>query len=612
MTHSENRISLIRVAPSAGGRAKNQIQLGCGVAWLMMATALHLAAAPVIDPIPAATIPAGKSLIVPITASSTNGRPLTFTITSSTDAIAAVPHTNNPFWKLSVVQAAAANAPGAFSTPFRGGTVTVTNLGDLTFMLFPEYAPHAVSVFQGLSASGFYNGNTIFHRVVAGFMNQGGDPLTNGTGGLVFKYDDESNPQAIFSGSGQLALANSGPDTDGSQFFITVAPYRYGDFAYTLFGQLVRGFNVLSNINNTATDTNSRPLADVIITQAGLVPDTSDTVLTLVATNRAGVVGTITVIADDGVGGRTTNIFTASTVTDTNSNSQPFMYGDTVTNLAAPVNVTLTNFINTVELDGYALYWYPEFADQASYDAASNSSYNISNSVLQTLTYNVTNVQGQMQLFVKPATNYVGRLSLYVIVSSSSQWSLFQQLGLSLPPYDQQEYTFVFGDTPIVAQPAALPPQTMAPFANLLLATFTNSVTASGATNFSAAINWGDDSITSGIITTNLAGVKEVRGSHAYTNSGDYPVYITIQSALGVTATVSNNLTVAPTLQAMRGGTNNVIVWPAWAFAYQLESSTNLADSNWLAVTNVSALAGFQNAVSIPVSATKAFFRLKK
>jgi cyclophilin family peptidyl-prolyl cis-trans isomerase len=467
-------------------------------------------------------------------------------------------------------------------------------------------------VFQGLTASGFYNSNTIFHRVVAGFMNQGGDPLTNGTGGLVFSYDDEFNPQAIFSGNGQLALANSGPDTDGSQFFVTVAPFRDGDFKYTTFGQLVRGFNVLSNINNTATDTNSRPLAEVIITQAGLVPDTSDTVLTLVATNRAGVAGTITVIADDGIGGRATNIFTATTVTDTNSNGQPFLYSNTVTNLVAPVNVTLTNYINTVELDGYALYWFLEFADQTSYDAASNSSYNIGNSVLQTLTYNVTNAQGQIQLFVKPATNYVGRVSLYVVVSSSSQWSLFQQLGQTLPPYDQQEYTFVFGDTPIVAQPSSLAPQTTAPFTDLLLATFTNGVAGSAVTNFSAAINWGDDSITAGVITTNLAGLKEVLGSHAYTNSGDYPVYITIQSAFGVIATVSNTLTVAPMLQAIRGGTNNVIVWPAWAFAYQLQSNTNLAGTDWVAVTNSSTLIGLQNAVSNPLPAAEAFFRLKK
>src|SRR5580692_10165964 len=246
-----------------------------------------LSAAPVIAPIANVTVPAGKSLIIPITATVTNGRPLTYTITGSTNAMAIVTHTNDPFWKLNVAQACATNAPGAFQTPFRGGVATVTNVGDLTFMLFPEYAPNTVSIFQGLSDSGFYNTNTIFHRVINGFIIQGGDPLTNGLGGLVFQYNDEFNPQAIFSGNGQLALANSGKNTDGSHFFVTEAPYRFGDFQYTLFGQLVRGFNVLTNIETTAVDTNSRPLANEIITQTSLVPDTVDTVVTLVATNVA-------------------------------------------------------------------------------------------------------------------------------------------------------------------------------------------------------------------------------------------------------------------------------------------------------------------------------------
>ena len=162
------------------------------------------------------------------------------------------------------------------------------------------------------------------------------------------------------------------------------------------------------------------------------------------------------------------------------------------------------------------------------------------------------------------------------------------------------------------AQPASLAPQTTAPFTNLLLATFTNGVAGSAVTNFSAAINWGDDSITAGVITTNAARFKQVFGAHAYTNSGDYPVYVTIQSSLGVTAVVSNTITVRPSLKLNRTGTNNVIVWPAWAFAYQLQSSTNVAGTNWLAVTNVSTLIGFQNAVSNPVPATRPFFRLKK
>ncbi len=578
-------------------------RFGCYIACLLVGAALPLGAAPVIDPISAVKIPAGKSLILPITAASTNGRPLTFTFSSSIGGIAVVRHTNNPFWKLNVVQAAATNAPGAFSVPFRGGAVTVTNMGDMTFMLFPEYAPHAVSVFQGATASGFYNTNTIFHRVVAGFMNQGGDPLTNGAGGLGFTWDNEFHPQAIFSGKGQLALANSGKDTDHGQFFVTVAPFRNGDFGYTIFGQLVRGFNVLSNINNTATNADSRPLADVIITQASLVPNTTDTVLTLVATNRTSVSSTIKVIADDGAGGRATNFFTASTVTDTNNNRQPFFLLSTVTNLVAPMNVTLTNFINAVCLSNETLYWFSQFADEASFNAASNSTYNLSNSVLRTLTYNVTNKQGQMQIFVKPATNYAGRVSIYLYVSSSRDFE---------GPYDQQVLTFVFGDTPIVAQPASLAPQTADPFTNLLLATFTNGVAGSAITNFVASVNWGDNSITTAAIVTNLAGRKEVRGSHAYAKSGDYPVYVTIESYLGVSVTVSNTLTVAPALQFSRWGTNNVFAWPAWAFGYQLQSSTNLAAANWLAVTNVSKLVGFQMAVSNSTLATKAFFRLKK
>jgi hypothetical protein len=318
------------------------------------------------------------------------------------------------------------------------------------------------------------------------------------------------------------------------------------------------------------------------------------------------------VSAAAGGGGRPTNTFTATTVTDTSGNDQPFFYGDTVTNLVAPVNVTLTNFINAVGLDGEPLYWFPEFADQTSADAAPDSSLNISNSVLQTLTYNVTNEDGQLQLYLEPTNNYVGPVNIYFIVSSSSEWNLYKEYGLSLPPYDVKEYTFIFGDTPIVAKPVSVAPQTSAPFTNLLLATFTNGVTGSAVSNFSANINWGDDTITAGVIATNTAGFKQVFGAHDYTNSGDYPVYITIQSTLGVTAVASNTITVMPSLMLNHTGTNNAIVWPAWAFAYQLQSSTNLAGTNWLAVTNFSTLTCFQNTVSNSMSSANDFFRLKK
>ena len=577
---------------------------------LFLSMAAWLSAAPVITPIGNVTVPAGKSLIIPITATVTNGRPLTFTITGSTNAMAIATHTNDPFWKLNVAQACAPGTPGSFQTPFRGGLVTVTNVGDMTFMLFPEYAPNTVSIFQGLSDSGFYNANTIFHRVINGFIIQGGDPLTNGTGGLVFQYDDEFNPQAIFSGNGQLALANSGKNTDGSQFFVTEAPFRFGDFQYTIFGQLVRGFNILTNIESTAVDTNSRPLANEIITQASMVPDTEDTVVTLVATNKASVTNKVTVVADDGAGGRATNTFIAISITDSNSNSQPFFFGNTVTNIVAPVNKKLTNILNALELDGQPLYWTVFYGNTAS----TNSSlyYSTTNSLLKSLTYNVTNAGGQMKFYVVPPTNAAEQVEYQFVVSSSSSWYTYYQLGLSLPPYDVLTYNFTFGDTPIIGQASPTPPQSPETFRNLLLATFTNGVPGSSVIDFTASIQWGDDSITAATIATNTAHMNEVLGSHTYTNSGVYPIAITIQSTLGVTATVSNAVTVMPSLSLTQKGTNVVVAWPAWAYQFGVQTNSNLSGAVWANVTNFPALVGFQNVVSNAAAAKELYLRLKQ
>ncbi len=544
-------------------------------------------AAPAIDPLGNVSIPAGKSLIIPVTAISPTGRPLTFTATSSTNRIIVQVHTNNLFWKMSVVQAAPANAPGAFPTPFRGSLETVTNVGDMTFMLFRDLAPHTVDVIQGLTAGGLYNSNTVFHRVIAGFMIQGGDPLTNGSGGPVFRYNDEWNPQAVFTGNGQLALANSGKDTDGSQFFVTVAPFRSGDFGYTIFGQLLRGFNVLSNINNTATDANSRPLADVIITRASLVPDTSDTVLTLIGTNLANVTGTIRVIADNGAGGRTTNSFTATTVTDANSEPS-FLYPNTVTNLVAPANKSLTNIVFGYRFPEVTNNWYVQYADQNSSLSATNSFDSI-----------ITN---QLQIVVEPNTNYIGPVSLIFYVSSSS----------SFASYDRQEYTFSFGDTPISAQAANFTAFALTSFTNQLLASFTNGVPNSDPTNFTAFINWGDNSTNNGLILTNANGGKNVYGSHTYTNAGDYPVYVTVQSHLGAATTVVATSSVPPTISLASAGTNHIIIWPAWATAYQLQSATNLNSASWNNVSNFSALNGYNSVVTNVATNGILVYRLKK
>jgi hypothetical protein len=214
----------------------------------------------------------------------------------------------------------------------------------------------------------------------------------------------------------------------------------------------------------------------------------------------------------------------AGTVADANSDHQPLLYPNTVTNLVAPVNTTLTNFVSTVELDGDEMYWYANFADPASAENTANFSYNYSNSVLKSLTYNVTNVAGKIQLFMTPAANYAGPINIYFIVYNYG--------------YVEPYYTFVFGDTPIAARTNTLTVVAGTAFTNLLLATFTNGVPGSAATNFTATINWGDDTISNAVITAGAGGLKSVLGTHTYAYPGSYPVYVQVQSANGAGATV--------------------------------------------------------------------------
>ena len=313
-------------------------------------------------------------------------------------------------------------------------------------------------------------------------------------------------------------------------------------------------------------------------------------------------------IADDGAGGRTTNKFTATTASDANSNGKPFLYPNTVTNLVAPKNVTLTNILKGVGLDGETLYWFPEYAEQADYNAASNSAGNVATSMYQALTYNITNAQGQLQYFTRPSANYIGPVNLYFIVSTSSLWPYFP----TSFPYDQQEYTFAFGDTPIVGQATNFSVPALTLFTNQLLAVFTNGVPGSPVTNFTAFINWGDNSTNSGVIVTNLLRQKEVLGAHTYTNAGTYPVYITLNSYIGAAATVIATANVPPGISLTTAGTNTIVSWPAWATDYQLQSATNLSGAKWQAVSNFPVLNGYNSVVTNGTTSGNLFFRLAK
>lgn len=157
--------------------------------------------------------------------------------------------------------------------------VIETSLGTIRIELFPDKAPKTVANFAELAEGTkeftdiktgkkikkkFYDG-LIFHRVIPEFMIQGGCPAGEGTGGPGYKFEDEIDPELKFDKSGRLAMANSGPDTNGSQFFITEVSTPWLNGNHTIFGQVTEGMDVVKKIARTEVDFSDKPLTPVVI-----------------------------------------------------------------------------------------------------------------------------------------------------------------------------------------------------------------------------------------------------------------------------------------------------------------------------------------------------------
>jgi len=143
-----------------------------------------------------------------------------------------------------------------------------TNHGAIQLELFDADAPKTVENFRSLAADGFYDG-LVFHRVIPGFMIQGGDPLGTGTGGPGYTFEDEINEHKIVRGA--LAMANSGPNTNGSQFFIvTTEAAPWLDGKHTVFGAVTAGMDAVDRIEGTPTGARDRPLEDAKIERVEL------------------------------------------------------------------------------------------------------------------------------------------------------------------------------------------------------------------------------------------------------------------------------------------------------------------------------------------------------
>ena len=142
--------------------------------------------------------------------------------------------------------------------------VVETNQGTFELKLFPDVAPKTVENFTGLVEKKYYDG-IVFHRVIDGFMIQGGDPTATGRGGESIwgkPFEDEFKPEVKFTKAGVLAMANAGPGTNGSQFFITLGPTPHLNMRHTIFGEVSSGMDIVKKIGSTAVDGNDRPLSE--------------------------------------------------------------------------------------------------------------------------------------------------------------------------------------------------------------------------------------------------------------------------------------------------------------------------------------------------------------
>jgi cyclophilin family peptidyl-prolyl cis-trans isomerase len=302
-----------------------------------------------LNPISNVQDPGDKSVLVPLTGSDDGGQAITYTATSSDPNVqVSIVSPTSPSLQLNV--SGTDSAGNAFS-------------GTLILHLFSDLAPNTVAQIESLVNSNFYNGLDFF-RVIDGFMAQGAGTTSSGQDSGT-TLDDEFNSSLTFTSPGLLAMANAGPDTADSEFFITAidaagntTPITLSgmpqslDFRYTIFGQLVSGFDTFEKIMSTPVQANanfqgevSEPKNAITITSASIINDTQNAVLMVTAPATSdGNSATITVTGTNPTGQTSTQTFTAGVVTDTQVDP-PFLgsVGDQKTAVGVPETFTLTS-----------------------------------------------------------------------------------------------------------------------------------------------------------------------------------------------------------------------------------------------------------------------------
>ena len=451
-----------------------------------------LLAAPVIDPLSVPlNLPVGKSLVVPVSGSSASGGAISYSVSTNDPHIVVVPHTGDTFLKISVA-----------------------GFGDMEFELFNDLTPNTASIFSGLVQNEFYNGLS-FYRVVNNFVIQGG---LGSTGNPGFTFNDEYNPSLLYTGTGQLAMANAGPNTNGSEFFITVGPQRGLDFDKTIFGQMVRGFNVLQAIDSVPTN-GQTPINPPVITSAQIIQDPTAQLFTLTSDDTSPTPFTLTVTATAADGSQTTQTTSGNVVTDT-TNDPPILGSggaQPVSDQVSPTGSDITIHLTRTDLD----------SSTSDYEAVL---VNSSDSSKVTVTKAAVNPDGSDDVTVHPLNGFTGSVLLKVGVKELNATARGND---TINLFDERTIRVAFGDQPLTGSAAPFSATEGAAANGVTVATFTDADPNAQVSDFAngLTINWGDgtpNDTTTGRVVAGANGTFQVLGNHTYREAGKFQVTVSV------------------------------------------------------------------------------------
>ena len=486
------------------------------------------------------SFPVGKTLVIPIPVNDPDGGFVTLTAKSNKAHVMARVRSGNYHYKMHVTSTDDGSQTGT-PTPFSG---------DMEFQVFRDPTRDTADFITGYAQSGFYD-NLIFHRVIPNFVIQGGDKAGDGSGQAPFDIDHEFRPDLIYTGKGQLAMANSqggysqsfpetgNPDyktsrvepTNGSQFFVTLGQPRHLDFRHTLFGQLVRGFPTLAKIASVKTDEdNDKPVTPVKMATHQVTASRTDAVL-IVSAKNAGE-ASITITATDSNNESTTHVINVNPVVDT-VNDPPILLPlqPTVMPVGGAPSIQLRAF--DLEHDAITTR-FPVIA----YPPPNNGKTIWASASAQNL-----------QVVARPTP---GAWDVAIGVAGLND-PLFE-----IDPFGSSQFQNLevgVGDKALLASPVSLHATAAENTGPRVLATFRHGSAASSPDDYIALVNWGDGTTPQNnlgnqapisiVRSSSDPGAFEVRGGHIYARPGVYPLHVTIDGPLGSTSKARGQVAVA-------------------------------------------------------------------